>query len=72
VPEDLSVIGYDDIRDAEYVNLTTIDQHLEQSGVEGAKMLLELLANPRHHDRLEQTLAVDLVIRDTTAPPRKP
>ena len=72
VPEDLSVIGYDDIRDAEYVNLTTIDQHLEQSGGEGAKMLLELLANPRHHDRLEQTLAVDLVIRDTTAPPNIP
>jgi DNA-binding LacI/PurR family transcriptional regulator len=71
VPQDLSVIGYDDIRDAEYVNLTTINQHLEKSGVEGANMLLELLSNPRHHARLEQTIAVDLVVRSTTAPPKE-
>lgn len=69
VPQDLSVIGYDDIRDAEYVNLTTVNQHLDQSGVEGANMLLELLASPRHPARREQTLAVDLVVRATTSHP---
>ncbi len=69
VPQDLSVIGYDDIRDAEYVNLTTINQHLDRSGVEGASMLLELLANPRHHTRREQIIQVNLVVRGTTAPP---
>lgn len=69
VPDDLSVIGYDDIRDAEYVNLTTIDQHLEGSGVEGANMLLELLANPGNYTRRVHTLAVDLIVRGTTSPP---
>ena len=69
VPEDLSVIGYDDIRDAEYVNLTTINQHLDKSGVEGAKMLLDLLANPTHRANCQRAIEVDLVVRSTTAPP---
>lgn len=71
VPQALSVIGYDDIRDAEYVNLTTINQHLDRSGIEGASMLLELLANPHHWVRCEQIIAVDLVVRGTTGPPLK-
>jgi DNA-binding LacI/PurR family transcriptional regulator len=69
VPQDLSVIGYDNIRDAEYVNLTTINQHLVNSGVEGANILLDLLSTPHQYARYEQTIAVDLVLRGTTAPP---
>ena len=69
VPEDLSVIGYDDIRDAEYVNLTTINQHLDKSGVEGAKLLLDLLADPDNQVHCKRKIAVDLVIRATTASP---
>jgi len=71
IPEDLSVIGYDDIRDAAYVNLTTIDQHLVQSGIEGAKMLLNLVGNSNLIERCKQTIAVDLVARETTAPPSR-
>ncbi|HNB50968.1 MAG TPA: LacI family DNA-binding transcriptional regulator, partial [Anaerolineales bacterium] len=44
VPERLSVIGYDNIPDAVYNNLSTIDQSLYDSGVKGAQMLLELLS----------------------------
>jgi DNA-binding LacI/PurR family transcriptional regulator len=69
IPEDLSVIGYDDIRDAAYVNLTTIDQHLVQSGIEGAKMLLNLVGNSDRIDRCKQTISVDLIVRGTTSAP---
>ena len=34
VPDDLSVIGYDDIEAAEYVGLTTISQELVESGLD--------------------------------------
>jgi DNA-binding LacI/PurR family transcriptional regulator len=71
IPEDLSVIGYDDIRDAAYVNLTTINQHLVKSGVSGAQMLLDMLAEPDSKARNNQKLAVDLVVRGTTGPPRQ-
>jgi len=71
IPEELSVIGYDNIRDAEYVNLTTINQHLDQSGIDGAKMLLELLDNKLSHSECKQTISVELVVRGTTAPPAR-
>lgn len=71
IPEDLSVIGYDDIRDAAYNGLTTVDQHLVESGVEGAKMLLDLLSDTQNSRKCQQTLDVELVVRNTTGPPRK-
>lgn len=43
VPEDLSLIGYDGIRDAEYLNLTTIEQHLFNSGIEGVQLLISAM-----------------------------
>lgn len=66
VPEDLSVIGYDDIRDAEYLNLTTIRQHLFDMGVKGAEMLLNALSGQMDSPR-KITLPVELVVRGSTA-----
>ncbi|MBU0511680.1 MAG: LacI family transcriptional regulator [Chloroflexi bacterium] len=67
IPEELSVIGYDNIRDAEYVNLTTIEQHLYNSGVEGAKMLIEILKG-QLDTHCKQTIPLELIVRGTTAP----
>jgi LacI family transcriptional regulator len=40
VPDDLSVIGYDDIEACDFVGLTTVRQHLFESGRQGAELLL--------------------------------
>lgn len=68
VPEELSVIGYDDIRDAEYLNLTTIRQHLFETGVEGANMLLNALKEPNGSPK-DLRLPTQLVVRGTTTRP---
>lgn len=68
VPEQLSVIGYDNIRDAEYLNLTTIQQPLFQAGLVGGETLLRLIDQPRTGPD-EIILPVELIVRDTTAPP---
>jgi len=68
VPEDLSVIGYDDIEIAEYLGLTTIRQPLFALGVEGVALLLDSIANPPPAPR-RVLLPVELVVRGTTAPP---
>ena len=68
VPDELSVIGYDDIRDAGYVNLTTIKQPLYESGLEGGKALINLIESGEATP-LETTLPVSLVVRGTTATP---
>ncbi|MDW8269503.1 MAG: substrate-binding domain-containing protein, partial [Anaerolineae bacterium] len=67
VPEDVSVIGYDDIYLAEYLHLTTIHQPLFTSGVEGVELLLEVIRQPDAPPRCVQ-LDVRLVLRQTTAP----
>lgn len=68
IPEDLSVIGYDDIEIAEYLGLTTIRQRLYESGQRGVEVLLDLLTRPRREPVCE-VLPTELVIRRTTAPP---
>jgi DNA-binding LacI/PurR family transcriptional regulator len=61
VPDDLSVIGYDNIRDASYLNLTTIGQPLYQSGVKGTRLLLDLI-----HGDLQDTRGIELPVRLVT------
>jgi DNA-binding LacI/PurR family transcriptional regulator len=68
VPEDVSVVGFDDVELARYAGLTTVAQPLEVSGARGAELLLASLegseiSTPRHH------LSLELVVRGTTAPP---
>jgi DNA-binding LacI/PurR family transcriptional regulator len=68
VPEQLSVIGYDDIELAEVVGLTTMRQPLYRSGERGMELLLEAL-HDRAGEPLREVLPVELVVRSTTAPP---
>ncbi len=65
VPDDIAIIGFDDVDIAEYVGLTTIRQHLEESGRLAVELLLARLENrsrPVQHVRL--TLKV--IERETT------
>jgi DNA-binding LacI/PurR family transcriptional regulator len=68
VPQDLSVVGYDDVEVAEYLGLTTIRQQLFESGVRGVELLLEALEAPSDNPVCD-VLPVELVTRDTTASP---
>jgi DNA-binding LacI/PurR family transcriptional regulator len=68
VPEQLSVIGFDDIEIASYAGLTTVRQPLFESGRRGAELLLHALAGEPAAARVE-TLPLDLVVRGTTRPP---
>ena len=49
VPEELSVIGFDNVEAAGYTGLTTIAQPLEESGALGAELLLRALAGEPVH-----------------------
>jgi DNA-binding LacI/PurR family transcriptional regulator len=65
VPEDISVIGFDDVQLSRYIGLTTIRQHLEQSGYLGMQVLLEMLITP--DDIVPRQLpTLELIVRGTT------
>ena len=70
VPQDLSVIGYDDIELAEHLGLTTIQQLLFESGERGVRALLEVISNPGLKP-ISDVLPTKLIVRNTTAPPRR-
>jgi DNA-binding LacI/PurR family transcriptional regulator len=67
VPDDLSVIGFDDIEAADYVGLTTIRQQLFESGRRGAELLLAEIGLRSEESPVIQ-LQPELVARATTAP----
>jgi DNA-binding LacI/PurR family transcriptional regulator len=67
VPEELSVIGFDDIEVAGLVGLTTVRQPLLQSGRRGAGLLLEALSGLTV-EPLRELLPLELVVRSTTGP----
>ncbi|MBI5669069.1 MAG: LacI family DNA-binding transcriptional regulator [Chloroflexi bacterium] len=66
-PDDVSVIGFDDIDIAEHVDLTTINQSLVESGRMAVELLLARLADPGRPIQQIQ-LQVRLVDRGTTRP----
>jgi LacI family transcriptional regulator len=70
VPEDISVVGFDDIQGASYHNpsLTTIRQPLQQMGVVAARILLQRI---RGQATFSDTVSImpELVIRESTCPP---
>jgi DNA-binding LacI/PurR family transcriptional regulator len=69
IPEDLSVIGYDDIEAADYVGLTTVRQQLFESGRRGAEILLKEIEERSAVPPLV-SLTPSVVIRATTAAPK--
>ena len=65
VPEDLSVIGFDDVQLSRYIGLTTVRQHLEQSGYVGVQLLLDMLTTPENAAP-RRLPPLELVVRGTT------
>jgi LacI family transcriptional regulator len=70
VPEDLSVVGFDDVEHATIVTpaLTTVRQPLEEMGRTAVSLLNRLLERQRF-ETLHVELATRLVVRESTAPP---
>jgi LacI family transcriptional regulator, galactose operon repressor len=72
LPDDLSVMGFDDIPLAAYVipELTTVAQPIYEMGQTAVEILMRQLGNA--NSSLETvTLDTKLVVRKSTAPPRK-
>ena len=71
VPDDVSVVGFDDIQSAAYQSpaLTTVRQPLREMGRIAAETLLRRIrrVGPDSQGR-ERMVAPELIVRDTTAP----
>ncbi len=68
IPDDYSVIGYDNVDMCEYVTppLTTIAQPIYELGQQTAEILLERISNPEQ-DKMTKKLPVNIINRFSTA-----
>jgi LacI family transcriptional regulator len=72
VPEDMSVIGFDDIAEASisYPPLTTIRQPLFEMGRLAAEYICRVI-DGIETERLQVTLTTELIVRKSTGPLRQ-
>ena len=72
VPDEISVVGFDDVPAAQYVSpqLTTVRVPAEEMGRRAVEMLLGAIDGSVAPGRIE--LPVDLVVRRSSAPPAQP
>ncbi|WP_395639959.1 LacI family DNA-binding transcriptional regulator [Pseudolysinimonas sp.] len=70
-PDDVSIVGYDDIPLATWVSprLTTIHQPLRRMAEEATRLVIRMREG-RSTEVTRLDLATDLVVRESTAPPR--
>lgn len=73
VPEDISVVGFDDIESAAYQNpgLTTVRQPLRAMGKAAAQTVLRQVLDKQNHTNTEIVFEPELIVRGTTAAVRK-
>ena len=76
VPEDVSVVGFDDVADAAHYlpPLTTVRQDFQALGLHAVTTLLDLIedtAGPKQRAGSEIVLSPELVVRGSTAPPAR-
>jgi LacI family transcriptional regulator len=71
VPHDLSIVGYDDIANAAYFTpaLTTVRIPKEEMGTLAGRTIMTLAQATSPPPPHTVTLAVDLIVRESTAPP---
>ncbi len=70
-PDDVSIVGYDDIPLATWVSprLTTVHQPLRRMAEEATRLVIKM-RDPGVDTVTRLDLATNLVVRESTAPPR--
>ena len=64
IPEDLSIVGFDNITESEYMGLTTIDQFISEMGFVATQMLIKLI-NGDPLDEQTHRMQTRLVVRNS-------
>jgi len=65
IPQDIAIIGFDDIDASRYMMLTTVRQPLVDSGVQTVEMLLDWLLNKNAPEKMMYLLPLEVVARGT-------
>jgi len=70
VPQDIGLMGYDNIKFTKYLDLTTMDQKMYSIGVQATNRLAEIIDGDREN-KLQIAIDPVLVARNSTNNPNK-
>ncbi len=70
IPSDLSVVGFDNISEAKYLGLTTIDQFLDEMGFVAIQMLIQLINDEPLKEQIH-LMPTKLLVRSSCQAPTK-
>jgi LacI family transcriptional regulator len=71
IPEDLSVVGFDNIMESKYMGLTTVDQFISEMGFVATQMLIKIINDEPLESQTYQ-MQTRLVIRTSCQPHSAP
>ena len=74
VPDDLAIVGYDDIDFAEAaaVPLTSVRKPRQELGRRAAELLLDEATDPEHHTHVQEVFEPVLIVRESSMAGRGP
>lgn len=67
VPEDVSIVGYDDLKLSRFLGLSSVSQGMHEAGRMATERLLERLSGP-HDDRVDVQLPLRMMVRSSSGP----
>jgi DNA-binding LacI/PurR family transcriptional regulator len=72
VPEDISVVGYDDIPESGFFSpsLTTVHQDFDEVGRRGLELLIEIMEGGAAESAEPDRIPTSLIVRGSSGPPR--
>ena len=68
VPDDIALVGYDDIKTSKFLGLSSVDQDMEGVGKAAAERLLYRLDNPGTEERIARLIIPELRVRESSHP----
>jgi LacI family transcriptional regulator len=67
VPEDIALVGYDDIKTSAFIGLTSVDQSMHDVGEQATNRLLDLInGNASSDSRIDRLIQPKLIVRDSS------
>jgi LacI family transcriptional regulator len=66
VPEDIALVGYDDIKTSAYIGLTSVDQSMHEVGERATGRLLDLIADKPVDSKIDELVQPRLIVRESS------
>ncbi len=66
IPEDIALVGYDDIKISEFIGLSSVDQSMHDVGLQATELLLERVLKSKADEKVSRLVTPKLIVRESS------